>query len=65
MQEVARRESANPIFALIAMKDQAHDDEVDQLIALIDNSHLRRVFQTIVNFRTHSYIAFEGLIRGP
>ena len=65
MQEAARRVSANPIFALIATEDQTHDDEVDQLIDLIDNNHLSCVFQPIIDFRTHSYIAFEGLIRGP
>jgi len=40
-------------------------DEVDLLDEILEHRRLGAVFQPIVDFRTHSYIAFEGLIRGP
>ena len=37
----------------------------DTLLDIIDRQRLSAVFQPIIDFRHHAYIAFEGLIRGP
>lgn len=42
-----------------------HAGEAHRLRAIIENSQLSAVFQPIVDFRNHTYFAFEGLIRGP
>ena len=65
MPDAAKRAPSFPLFILEPPVDDEHCDEVDQLIELIDNRHLTCVFQPIIDFRTHAYIAFEGLIRGP
>ena len=65
MPDAALRAPVVPLFTLATPSNEAELDEVDQLIDLIDNRQLSCVFQPIIDFRTHSYIAFEGLIRGP
>jgi EAL domain-containing protein (putative c-di-GMP-specific phosphodiesterase class I)/GGDEF domain-containing protein len=40
-------------------------EEIDLLEDIIDNRRLSAVFQPIIDFRSHAYIGFEGLIRGP
>ena len=65
MLEVAK---PSPSFPLYILEPPGVDDDVDELnhlLDLIDNHQLTGVFQPIIDFRTHSYIAFEGLIRGP
>lgn len=42
-----------------------HSEEFDLLEDIIDNGRLSAVFQPIIDFSTHSYTGFEGLIRGP
>lgn len=39
--------------------------EAEHLVSLIANNRLTAVFQPILDFRAHSYIGFEALIRGP
>src|ERR1035437_9472291 len=65
MLEVAKRSPSFPLFVIETPRQEWPAEEVDQLLDLIDNRRLSSVFQPIIDFRTHSYIAFEGLIRGP
>ncbi len=44
---------------------ECQTEDIDLLDDIIDNRRLTAVFQPIIDFSTHSYIAFEGLIRGP
>ena len=39
--------------------------EAELLADIVENCRLTGHFQPIIDFRTHSYIGFEGLIRGP
>ncbi|NJA88876.1 GGDEF domain-containing protein [Rhodocyclus tenuis] len=39
--------------------------ELDTLVAIIRERRLQAVFQPILDFRTHTYFAYEALIRGP
>ncbi len=45
--------------------DEWRTPEARHFYELIEESRLSAVFQPIIDFRSHSYIAFEGLIRGP
>ena len=45
--------------------DEWRTREAQHFHELIEESRLSAVFQPIIDFRSHSYIAFEGLIRGP
>ena len=45
--------------------DGWHPKETWLFHELIEKSRLSAVFQPIIDFRNLSYIAFEGLIRGP
>ena len=65
MLEVVVRNPSSPIFAVSPRNLELPSDEIDLLDDIIDNHRLTAVFQPIIDFRTHSYIAFEGLIRGP
>ena len=65
MLEAAIRKPSFPIFAVSPQNLELRTEEIDLLDDIIDNHRLTAVFQPIIDFRTHSYIAFEGLIRGP
>lgn len=41
------------------------DPVLPLLIDIIENKKLTPVFQPILDYRTHTYLGFEGLIRGP
>ena len=45
--------------------DERRTGEARRFFEIIDKAQLYAVFQPIIDFRTHAYIAFEGLIRGP
>lgn len=45
--------------------NQWRTKEGREFYEIIENSRLSAVFQPIIDFRNHAYIAFEGLIRGP
>ena len=40
-------------------------DMTGMLDDILENQRLTAVFQPIIDFKNHAYIAFEGLIRGP
>lgn len=46
-------------------EDSLPVDEALALQALIDGDALTPVFQPILDYRSHTYIGYEGLIRGP
>lgn len=57
-----------PSFHLSQIPHSVNDwqtREAQQFQELIAESRLSAVFQPIIDFRSYSYIAFEGLIRGP
>ena len=57
-----------PTFPLFVVGDQNlkwRNEEFDLLDDILDTGRLTAVFQPIIDFRSQSYIAFEGLIRGP
>ena len=54
-----------PLLIISAQNMERQNQEIDFLRNIIENSRLTAVFQPIMDFRSHSYIAFEGLIRGP
>ena len=57
-----------PSFHLSQITHSVNDwqtREAQQFQELIAESRLSAVFQPIIDFRSYSYIAFEGLIRGP
>ena len=45
--------------------DQWRTKEARSFHEIIEKAQLSAVFQPIIDFRSHAYIAFEGLIRGP
>ena len=59
------RKPSFPFFLVETQHMELRSEEIDLLVEIIDNKALTAVFQPIIDFRTHSYIAFEGLIRGP
>lgn len=65
MLEAVIRNPSFPIFTANPQNLELRTEEIDLLDDIIDNHRLTAVFQPIIDFRTHSYIAFEGLIRGP
>ncbi len=65
MLEAVVRNPSFPFFSASPRNLELPTDEIDLLDDIIDNQRLMAVFQPIIDFRTHSYIAFEGLIRGP
>ena len=53
-------------FPWIGEPNQAgRNEEIDLLDDILETGRLTAFFQPIVDFRSQSYIAFEGLIRGP
>jgi len=65
MLEALIQKPSFPLFVVDAQNLRRRSEEIDLLEAIIDNRRLTAVFQPILDFRIHSYIAFEGLIRGP
>ena len=65
MLEAAILRPTFPFFVLDTQNSEWGTEELDLLDDIIDNHRLTAVFQPIIDFSTHSYIAFEGLIRGP
>lgn len=65
MLATAIRKSIIPLFPMDFMAMERHSEKIDLLEDIIENQRLAAVFQPIIDFRTHSYTGFEGLIRGP
>ena len=65
MLEVAVRSSSFPLFVVGSKSSETQSEEIDLFDDIIENRRLTAVFQPIIDFRTHSYTGFEGLIRGP
>ena len=68
MLEAAQRAAILPFCRGDSALPAPHHDELYELEALdaiIDNALLSAHFQPIIDFRTLSYVGFEGLIRGP
>jgi len=65
MQVATIQTPSFPMFLLGTENSERFSAEIDLLEEILDRRQLSAVFQPIIDFRTHSYIAFEGLIRGP
>lgn len=65
MLAAVKRDPSFPLFAVDPKALKASADEFERLEDIVENCRLSGVFQPIIDFRTHSYIGFEGLIRGP
>ena len=65
MLEALKRSPSFPLYAVDNPTTVAQAEEIDLLEDIVENCRLTAVFQPIIDFRTHSYIGFEGLIRGP
>ena len=65
MLEALKRSPSFPLYAVDNPTVVAQAEEIDLLEDIVENCRLSAVFQPIIDFRTHSYIGFEGLIRGP
>ncbi len=65
MLAATSRSPTFPLFVIGRENMEWPTEEIDLLDDIIDNHRLTAVFQPIIDFRTHSYTGFEGLIRGP
>ena len=65
MLEAVKRIPSCPPFVVDLRPVESPPDEARLLDDLVNDCRLSGVFQPIIDFRTHSYIGFEGLIRGP
>ncbi|MEI7430860.1 MAG: GGDEF domain-containing protein [Betaproteobacteria bacterium] len=68
MLEATVRTPPFPLFVVDsrnATVSKTQTEEIELLEDIIENRRLTAVFQPIIDFRTHSYTGFEGLIRGP
>jgi diguanylate cyclase (GGDEF)-like protein len=65
MPEAVLRSPPFPLFIVNSSLSESAAEEIDLLEDIIENRRLAAVFQPILDFRTHSYTGFEGLIRGP
>ncbi len=66
MLETVERKASFPLSMLVDLQNEKLlTDEIGLLGDIIDNHRLTAVFQPIIDFSSHTYIAFEGLIRGP
>ncbi|MEI7612097.1 MAG: GGDEF domain-containing protein [Betaproteobacteria bacterium] len=65
MIESALRKTIIPLFPADNHPMEWRSEKIDLLEDIIENHRLTAVFQPIIDFRTHSYTGFEGLIRGP
>ncbi len=66
MLEAVVRTTSFPLFVVDSQPmEWQQTEEIDLLDDIVDNRRLTGVFQPIIDFRNHSYIGFEGLIRGP
>ena len=65
MPEAVKRIPSFPLFVVDSQPIDAQTEEIELLDDIVENCRLTAVFQPIIDFRTHSYIGYEGLIRGP
>ncbi|MBS1227644.1 MAG: diguanylate cyclase protein [Proteobacteria bacterium] len=65
MPEAVKRIASFPLFVVDSQAIDAQTEEIELLDDIVENCRLTGVFQPIIDFRTHSYIGYEGLIRGP
>lgn len=65
MLEAVKRVQSFPLFAVDSRMTDMQAEEIELLDDIVENCRLSAVFQPIIDFRTHSYIGYEGLIRGP
>lgn len=65
MLEAVKRVQSFPLFAVDGQMTDGLAEEIELLDDIVENCRLSAVFQPIIDFRTHSYIGYEGLIRGP
>ncbi|GBG01301.1 GGDEF domain-containing protein [Azospira sp. I13] len=54
-----------PASAALSRRPTEEDGELAQFLALLRDNRLVAVFQPILDYRGHTYIGYEGLIRGP
>ncbi len=68
MPQPALRPTSLPFHLVDTPAIRAQDEarrELERLDDIIEAGLLRAHFQPIIDFRTHAYTGFEGLIRGP
>ncbi|SDH90064.1 GGDEF domain-containing protein [Propionivibrio dicarboxylicus] len=59
------RSDRAPLFLVSTIRPDNHDSSKNLFEEILERRRLTAVFQPIIDFGNHAYIAFEGLIRGP